>query len=674
MGLEGHWRERTCLSSLLSTCSFSPTHDSVLQNSKKYPQAIVAFQSALRGSPSDLSTWLKLGTAYRQSGKHIAALKVFVKALALDPSSWFAKYAIADVQREIGLVEPAIKALKEILQERPDELGVKVVLAETSLAKGLEEQRGGFMIRAEESLLEALSEASDVIEGGTATRVAWKVAAEALVGLGKIPAPEKEDETRALVEQLLGELETQGVDGKIAGMTAVTVKVVKAAQKEETNVAALATATSVLAFKMRVLLETQNEAAIGSAWFDLGVSISNFRTRLSSFSSSSTVATAEEALQQSIKCLKYALHKEPLNSTFWNALGVVSFDLSPRLAQHSFIRSIEYNSRSAVPWTNLGLFYLVHGDEDLANQSFLKAQVLDSDWTAAWIGQATLADMAGHAVEASVLLEHAFTLGGGNSPEADYAYAARAFEKYRSSVPSSSSAVAQPEQTPRPSATESLSAPLFALTRYLSQHPTSHHALHLSALILEQVGDLTSASEAFEKAASVIEELYEVDESPRVEGQFVIAQTNLGRVRLALKNYEGASEAFEAALSLLNVEDDGTAAGEGGLTKEQSLLLFTECKLGSALSQLWLGDAETAKRTLEEAREEVDGSLGGTVGDHLSVALAKVYWAEEDEDRTLATLLDAPNQCVSSLSVSLNSTIDESPPTADSSKRPLLFS
>ncbi|GAA5901083.1 hypothetical protein JCM6882_006112 [Rhodosporidiobolus microsporus] len=614
-------------------------------NSKKYPQAITAFQAALRGAPSDVSTWLKLGTAYRQSGKHIAALKVFVKALGLDPSSWFAKYAIADVQREIGLVEPAIKTFKEILEERPDELGVKVVLAETSLGKGLDEQRGGFMVRAEESLIEALREATSVIEGGTATRVAWKIAAEALVGLGKIPEPENANEVAPLLATLLEQLAKLGVDEKIAGATAVTVAAVQQAKAGDAQPAVLASALAVLAFKVRVLLETQNEAAIGSAWFDLGVAISNFRSsHLSSPSASPAFSvTAEQALQQAIKCLKYALHKEPLNSTFWNALGVLSFDLSPRLAQHCFIRSVEHNSRTAVPWTNLGLFYLVHGDEDLANQAFLKAQVLDPDWTAAWIGQATLADVAGHAIEASVLLEHAFTLPN-TAPEADYAFASRAFSKYRASIPSSSASVALPLDATATSATEALSAPLFALTRYLAQKPEDHHAVHLSALMLEQVGDLDSACTAFEKAAGLLEELYEVDESPQVEGQFVIAQTNLGRVRLAAKQYDGAIEAFEAALSLLNIEDAPEHSQDGGLNKEQSILLLAECRLGSALGQLWLGDADAAKSTLENAKEEVDGAVGGTAGDHLSVALARVYWAEQDEDRALAALMDSPDQ------------------------------
>ncbi|BGO91433.1 Superkiller protein 3 [Rhodotorula toruloides] len=582
-------------------------------NSKKYPQAITAFQSALRGAPDDVSTWIKLGVAYRHSGKHVAALKVFVKALALDPSSCFAKYSIADVHREIGLLDPAIKTFKEILVDRPDELGVRVVLAETALAKGLGEQKQGYMVRAEESLLEALEDSMAVIEGGSASRVAWKVTAEALVGLSRLSDPASPDSLSAALARVLAYLSEQGVDGKMAGLTAITVADVRAAV--DTKPAIAAAALAILSFKMRVLLETQNEAAIGSAWFDLGITISNFRPHLSALPTSST--TAEQVLQQSIRCLRYALHKELLNASFWNALGVLSFDLLPCLAQHSFIRSIKHNSRSAVPWTNLGLFYLVHGDKDLANQAFLKAQVLDPEWAAAWVGQATLADMAGHAVEASVLLEHAVSLGG-DAPEADTAFASRAFEKYRSSVPSSSLAVADPSPVAPPSVIEVLSAPLFSLSRYLSHHPSDHTALHLNALVLEQVGDLASAS----------------------EGQYVIAQTNLGRARLAAQQYNGALEAFEAALSLLNLED---SAARGGLTKEQTVLLYAECKLGSSVAHVALGDSSAAKEALETAIDDVETYRVGACDSHLAVALGRVHWAEGEEGRALSALLDSPD-------------------------------
>ncbi|KAK4701573.1 superkiller protein 3, partial [Phenoliferia sp. Uapishka_3] len=596
-------------------------------NSKKYPQAIVAFQSALRGAPRDSHTWIRLGVAYHSSGKHIAALKVFAKALELDPTSWYAQFSIGDVQREIGLLGPAIKTFQAILVDRPKELGVRVVLAETYLAAGLDELRGGFLARAEESLVDALTFAVDIIEAGSATRIAWKIAGDAAGALGKIPQHTLLDRSKPLGLRLIALIEGLDVDSKIEnGMDAVQVPGLKAVfDTAEAPLLFLGLAT--LACKTRVLVETHNEVSIGSAWLDLGLSLSNVRPHLAALN---LPATSDEALHQSIRCLKFALHKEPYNFNFWNALGVLSFDLSPRLSQHAFIKAIEHNSRGAIAWANLGLFYLVHHDEDLANQAFLKAQVIDPDWGAAWVGQATLAELAGHTTEAAVLLAHAFTLAG-STPEADIGFANSAFNKYRAA------------SDPAPPA-EALSAPLFALTRYLSQRPEDVSAIHLCALILEQVGDLDSASESLEKAAAILSDLYDTDESPEVEGRFIVAQTNLGRVRLAKEDYEGAVTAFDFALSLLPSPklpwDDSAPAG--GLGREESVLLHTECRLGTGLAQFWLGETDEAIQMLSEGLDELDELPESRKAD-LAVTLARIYWSQEDEDRALSSILDIPD-------------------------------
>lgn len=595
------------------------------QNSKKYPQAIVAFQFALRGAPNDAHTWIRLGVAYHESGKHVAALKVFARAISLDRSLWYAQFCLADVQRELGLLEPAVATFKEIVASRPEELGVQVVLAETLLAKGRGEYQAAFLVRAEESFVSALEHASAIIDKGLALRVAWKIAADALAGLAGIGDRVWENKTSPIVLKLLEVLEKNAVDSKIDGMAAVTVKILR---RSVANISrqGFCWGVSTLACKMRILLETQNDETIGSAWLDLGLSLSNVRPYLTvdlALPSSSSTS----ALHQAVRCLKSALHKEPMNASFWNALGVLSFDLSPRLAQHALIKSIEYGSRNAVPWANLGLFYLVQNEEDLANQAFLKAQVLDPDWGAAWVGQATLASMAGHTKEAAVLLEHAFSLGGA-TPQADIGYAESAFTTYSQ----------DPEKTPAPAA---LGAPLFALTRYLSKYPSDVSALHLSALVLERLGDLETASATLEQVAQILSDEYDTEESPEAEARFIISQTNLGRVRLAKEDYDGALKAFEAAISLLPNPRDGAGIGNV-MSKGTAVLLFTECRLGSSLASFWSGDINEAIEQLSEALDELD-EVPDNNSAILAVALCRLHWSEGEEDKALSSILDAPD-------------------------------
>ena len=63
-----------------------------------------------------------------------------------------------------------------------------------------------------------------------------------------------------------------------------------------------------------------------------------------------------------------------------------------------------------VAWANLGLLYLFHSDLELANEALLRAQILDPDYTLAWVGQAMVAAANGHNADARGLLEHAVGL------------------------------------------------------------------------------------------------------------------------------------------------------------------------------------------------------------------------------------------------------------------------
>lgn len=66
--------------------------------------------------------------------------------------------------------------------------------------------------------------------------------------------------------------------------------------------------------------------------------------------------------------------------------------------------------QSVATWANLGLLYLYHDDLELANEALLRAQILDPDYTLAWVGQAMVAAANGHEADSRRLLEHAVGL------------------------------------------------------------------------------------------------------------------------------------------------------------------------------------------------------------------------------------------------------------------------
>lgn len=63
-----------------------------------------------------------------------------------------------------------------------------------------------------------------------------------------------------------------------------------------------------------------------------------------------------------------------------------------------------------IAWAHLGLLYLYHNDIELASEALLKAQVLDPEYTLAWVGQALVATSSGHNNHSRALLEHAVGL------------------------------------------------------------------------------------------------------------------------------------------------------------------------------------------------------------------------------------------------------------------------
>lgn len=54
--------------------------------------------------------------------------------------------------------------------------------------------------------------------------------------------------------------------------------------------------------------------------------------------------------------------------------------------------------QNAGVWANLGTFYLLHGNKQLAHQAFAQAQAHDPSLARAWVGQALVAESMGDEV------------------------------------------------------------------------------------------------------------------------------------------------------------------------------------------------------------------------------------------------------------------------------------
>jgi superkiller protein 3 len=166
--------------------------------------------------------------------------------------------------------------------------------------------------------------------------------------------------------------------------------------------------------------------------------------------------------------------------------------------------------------------------------------------------------------------------------EVDFIYASRAFEEISGS---------------RQHDTTILSAPHFALSRYLAHAPMDDTALHLHALFSERMGLLEEAEHSLVSATAILEQRYEKEETEEVERRYVVASMSLGRVRLACGDGAGAVAAHESALSLLRGSEDAP-----------STQLLVRGLLCAGLAYFFSGDLERSLETFQEAQETFDAA------------------------------------------------------------------
>ncbi|KAH9947609.1 TPR-like protein [Amylocystis lapponica] len=578
-------------------------------NRQNYPPAIQAFQIALRTDTDDQLSWLRLGEAYSKAGRYAAAVKALERALELKPDDWICSYFIGEVQRQMGDYEGAIKAFAMVLDNHPDELGVLLSLGQAHLDLGRSEFATAYTTRAEGSFVSSVLVTLRLIDTSPGfRRVAWKTAADAIYRLSQFPILSDEDSVReclARVVSLLSDYSVEGMSGFISTPLSLDAS---------SDISLFTLEVAIAAYDYRISLGSLDNTTHASAFFDLGAALSAYIQR------GIPEAKAELARQSAISQLKEALRLDPSNDRYWDALANVTFSSQPRTAQHAFIKALEIASKNVVTWTNLGLFYLHHGDVELANEAFYKAQTLDPDYALAWVGQGLVATANGHETEATALFEHAVGLSV-PVPDADLEYARRLFRRSSTST-----------QLQLPA--DALVPAFFVLDRFCKKRPQDASALHLLGLVCERIGHLELAVENIGRAIALLEAAYEDTEDPAIERQFTIAHSNMGRLRLALGDYNSALESFQATMGLLPEELES----ETPTTR----ILLAQAQFGSGLAQFKIGELAEALTLFEAALSTA--SDDAVVRGHAIVMLAQTLWAlgtEEGRESAKTQLLQS---------------------------------
>lgn len=590
-------------------------------NKQDYTKSVASFQAALRISPNDYHCWVGLGESYHNSGRFIAATKAFTHALTFEEEvekqkagdTWFAKYMLANVKRELGAYDDAIERYLEVLAPRPSEFGVRMALQQTYVESAWDSVDKGLFGQAAERANKAIGEAVVLLNDGHHQAFnLWKCLGDACSVFSWVQDRLSEYDHKTMATLLLPTAGSDDGFELFRDIDGVSPDDLSADDLSEDKYLNSCLQASILTHKRSIAVSIFDIHAQAVAYYNLGWAEYRAHTQLRGSKKSSPY------LKAAVRAFKRAIELESGNAEFWNALGVATSELSPKVAQHAFVRSLYLNERSAQVWVNYGTLALLQNDLQLASDAFTRAQSTDPDFGLAWVGQGIIQLMMGDAAEAQIHFTHALEISDSSSTLIKKQYVIATFDHILGIVGSTN--------------IEDLVQPIFVLNQLSSMSPTELPYSHLSSLFLERVQNTLGAIAALEKVAGTAEADYEVSESPASLSRFALAKADLARSQLTAGQYEAAVESGELSLSL-SEEDSGHE-----LTPEQRQKCRLSAHLTVGLAHYHNGSPAEAVSFLDAALEEAKGNADAVC------LLAQILWAtgtQESKDKARDILFEA---------------------------------
>ncbi|KAI0122540.1 TPR-like protein [Daldinia grandis] len=584
-------------------------------NKQDYSKAIVSFQHALRIAPEDYHSWVGLGESYHSSGRYIAATKAIQAAQKLEEQmdhsnigdTWFTKYMLANVKRELGEFDEAIALYHEVISTRPKEEGVAVAMMQTMVENALDCVEKGIFGKSIELATNTLTFALTVPTKITSTFNFWKVVGDSCSIFASVQSRLHDFPAENVRELLDLGAEDKSTYAILEDVDNVSKEVVFAEgifpDDEQLGVDLTRCLHATILAHKRAIHESANDThAQAVAYYNLGWAENRAHLCLPP----QLRVQSSRYQKAAVRCFKRAIELEAGNPEFWNSLGVVTSEINPSVAQHAFVRSLFLNERNPHTWSNFGALALLQNDIQLANEAFTRAQSNDPDYAHAWLGQGFVALLYGDSKEARGLFTHAMDISESSSLLTRRQYPTSLFDYILTS--------------PSDSSVSSLIQPLFALTQLRRLNPQDLSYQHLSTLYQERTNDSLRAIDTLEKGCEQLETSYEATESAESLGRFALAKTDLARYYLSAARYVEAIDCGEMALQLSSDE----SANE--LTAEQRRKARLSAHLTVGLAEYFSKNIDVAVSYFEVALNESNGSPDAVC------VLAQMLWATGTDD------------------------------------------
>ncbi|RAR12168.1 tpr-like protein [Stemphylium lycopersici] len=589
----------------------------VQMNKQEYQKSVVSFLSALRISPDDYYSYVGLGESYHNSGRYNSASRAFnyaenptdgVVLKRSDEERWFTKYMLANVNRELSQFEEALTGYEAVLADRPKEFGVSIALLQTLVEKAWHCIETGFFGEAADSAVRGIEVADTITEYKPDAFNLWKAVGDACSIFSWVQDKLDHCPFELVVKVLQSPSDTKVDLDAYKDVDGLGQEALASLSTSKNTILAKVLKAAIFAQKRAIASCAHDIHAQAVAWYNLGWT--EYRAHVCLEQEGNEESRLTTYLRASMRCFKRAIELEAGNSEFWNSLGVITTTLSPKIAQHAFVRSLHLNERSVHTWTNLGALYLLQSDYELAHTAFSRAQSQDPDYSLAWVGEGIIALLTGDANEAFSHFTHAFELSESSLLLTKRQYAVSAFDFLVSSRTSSHDIT-------------NLIQPLFALQQLNMQVPYDIPHKHLAALFLERVGNHDAAVAALDMVNEIVEQEYEKTESLTSLARVAQAKTDLARNLLAIGSNDTAVEEAETALDLLS-ELAGDAK-QSALSREQLTKTKLSARLTAGLAHYFSGYFDAAipyfRKSLEATSSNPD----------IICILAEVLWAKGGE-------------------------------------------
>jgi superkiller protein 3 len=590
-------------------------------NSQDYQKAIVSFLAALRISPDDYHSYVGLGESYYNSGRYNSALRTFRYAedpddgMAMKKTSedWFTKYMLANVSRELGSFDEAIESYRAILEYRKNEFGVEMALMQTLIEHAWKSIDTGVFGTAIDSAQNAVDVGMSILQYKPTAFNLWKSVSDACSIFATVRDRSGDTPVSKVYQLLIAEFDTGQYDQYAAfdgvGKDCLAYLKDTSCDKEAMNGTNLTPELlgAILSAKRAIHCCAGDVYAQAVAWFNLGWVHYKAHTTVEDQPDDLDEKTpkSEKYLRAAMRSFKRAIELEAGNVDFWNSLGMATAKLNPKVAQHSFVRSLHLNERNPRAWTNLGALYLLQNDVELAHVAFSRAQSSDPDYAHAWVGEGIVALLFGDAKEALLHFVHAFEISDASSAAVRKEFTMHAFDDMAGS---------------RDAQDHDLKTiqPLLALRQLHGLDSAELPFDHLSALYNERIGNHASAIASLEQLCSSLETAYENTESYSTLLKFAQAKADLARNYLSTHQYESATTEAETALDLTEDDDLPTSADLTALRLSAHLTV--------ALAKYYMKDIDDALDAFKRLLQETDAAAD------VICTLAELLWAKGGAD------------------------------------------